>query len=133
MDSALLIVSRHTRDSVEVRTLNWLARQAEKNDTDAAMRFYHQAIDVAERNPAVKDVISSYIKIALLLSRAAQNDSARYYLDKATGVIQYYPKTSVFWSGYYNAFGLFNKNIGNYDEALKWYRNIAALSITGGV
>jgi two-component system, NarL family, sensor histidine kinase UhpB len=126
IDSVLAIINKHTRDSSEVRALNWLAKESEKKDTPTALRYYREAIRISENYEAGPWVVTSYIKIALLLSRSAQNDSARFYIDKATPVLERYPKNNKLLHSYYNALGLFNKNIGNYEVALKCYESIAA-------
>ena len=123
----LAIVNRHSRDSSEVRSLNWLAKEAEKKDTKAALQYYREAIRVSEAYADGPWLGSSYSKIALLLSTAAQNDSARIYMEKAGQVMRRYPTHKGLMRTYYNALGLYNKNIGNYEEALKTYEASLAL------
>lgn len=127
MDSVQNILNRHTRDSAEVQALNWLAQEAEKSDGPLAKRYYREAIRISETYTEVPSVVSSYVKMALLLSRAAQNDSAQVYIDKASRVLEHYPKRYRMRLSYYNACGLINKNLGNHEEALKYYNNISAL------
>lgn len=104
-----------------------MAKEAENNDTKAAMQYYREAIRIAEKYVDGPWLGGSYAKIALLLSSAAKNDSARLYMDKAAQVLKRYPKHKGLLRTYYNALGLFNKNIGNYEEALKTYEESSAL------
>jgi len=127
VDSVLKILNNHSKDSIEVKALNWLAADAENKNTALALKYYIEAIKISETYSIGSWTISSYTRLAYKLTGLGQNDSARLYLEKASNLLKNYKKKDKLLYGFYNASGILNKNTGHYEESLKNYKSISEL------
>jgi two-component system, NarL family, sensor histidine kinase UhpB len=125
-DSLLHIVNQHAHDSSEVRALYWLGFEATKKEPQKALLYYWEAIRVSETFAPGTWGGVAYLRMASLQGNLGQNDSAKYYLDKADSVLKQYPNDAKLRNDFYSTAGLFNKGIGRYEQALKFYDLIAA-------
>lgn len=123
----LHIVNQHTQDSVEVRALYWLGFETTKKEPQKALLYYREAIRISETVPGAWGGVA-YLRMASLQGNLGQNDSAKFYLDKAESVLKRYPNDVKLRNDFYSTAGIFNKSIGHYEQALKYY---GLLSFTG--
>ena len=126
-DSLLNIVDKHTHDSTEVRALGQLGFETTKKDTPKALSYYHKAIHISETYAPGPWQGGAYLQIATLQNNVGQHDSARFYIDKAERILKLYPGNARLQYDFCTTSGLFNKNIGHYDEALKFYERITLI------
>ncbi len=133
IDSLLNIVNKHTHDSVEVRTLCLLGFEAAKRDPVKAQFYYQEAIQVSEKYALGPWKGIAYLRMASLYGSQGKNDSAKVYLNQAEDVLNRYPNDTDLRLDFYSKAGVFNRNIGQYDEALKFYNLISTTgeSVTG--
>jgi len=125
IDSALAIANRHTRDTVEVKTLTWLGNMTTASNTQKAIDFYHKAISVFETYALGTSGVVAYLRLARHKNGLGEHDSSNYYLQKAKTVLERFPSHSKRLDyEFYNVSGIINKNLGNYDDALR-YHNMA--------
>lgn len=122
IDSALNIANRHTHDTVEVKTLTWLGNMTTASNTQKAIEFYHRAISVFETYTSGTSGVVAYLRLARHKNGLGEHDSATFFLQKAKTVLDRFPAHNKKLDyEFYNVSGIINKNLGNYDDALRQY------------
>ncbi len=75
-DSALQIVQRHTRDSMEVKTLIWLANYSFKKDSRLSFRYFREALQLSEHIQYRKKIPLLYNNLGQLHQELGNYDSS---------------------------------------------------------
>ena len=129
IDSLLRIVAKHTRDTNEIRALDYLGSEYMRRDMEKAKACIYQQMALSKSLATDFGMSGGYAGLVAIHQYAGQMDSARYYVGLMEQLAKKTTTDRKARVNYYNTAGLFYKNQGKYKEALPYL--LEALRIQG--
>lgn len=118
IDSLLLEVAKHTRDTNEIRTLDRLANEFMRRDMDRAKSYCWQQVALAKAIGTNFGIPGGYAGLVAMHQHEGRLDSARLYVDLLEANFKAHPTDKKAGVNYHNSAGLFYKNQSKFKEAL---------------
>lgn len=126
IDSLLTELSKHTRDTNELRTLDRLGSEFMRRDMNLAKTYAWQQIALAKSLKTNFAVPGAYAALVALHQNEGRLDSSRFYIDQLHALRKTHPLDKKTGANYNNAAGLFYKNQSKYKEALPFLKDALA-------
>ncbi len=119
LDSLQNEFARHRNDLIGVRILSLISAEFTRKDISKAKEFLYQGITLAKRLHTDHGLSACYTLLTTQHQNSGNIDSAMFYLDKLRLLAEKYPKGNDVVANYHLTSGLFHKNRGELEIALK--------------